>query len=135
MLPPAPARFSITIGCLRISSIFLVRMRAITSLGPPGAKPIISVIGLLGQSAARASGEAATRAALARKPMAAFIVSSAATSSFRGNCNGPPVNCRREFGLFPPLRRILLPRRADRDRPHRRTGRALRPQRQDDGAG
>jgi hypothetical protein len=48
MLPPAPARFSITIGCLRISSIFLVRMRAITSLGPPGAKPIISVTGLLG---------------------------------------------------------------------------------------
>jgi hypothetical protein len=33
---------------LRISSIFLVMMRAITSLGPPGANPITSVIGLAG---------------------------------------------------------------------------------------
>ena len=52
MPPPAPARFSTTTGCLRISSIFLVRMRAITSLGPPGAKPMIKVIGLLGNCAA-----------------------------------------------------------------------------------
>ena len=67
MPPPAPARFSITTGCLRISSIFLVRMRAITSLGPPGAKPRIRVIGLVGNCAAAGVGQvlpsAATQAA------------------------------------------------------------------------
>src|SRR5947208_623388 len=63
MPPPAPARFSMTTGCLRSSSIFLVRMRAITSLGPPGAKPSTNVIGLAGNSAAEARGIAQINAA------------------------------------------------------------------------
>jgi hypothetical protein len=35
-----------------MSSIFLVRIRAMTSLGPPGAKPMTSVIGFSGKPAA-----------------------------------------------------------------------------------
>src|ERR1041384_3838481 len=37
MPPPAPARFSTTTGCLRVSSIRLARMRGITSRAPAGA--------------------------------------------------------------------------------------------------
>src|SRR5262245_23903650 len=65
MLPPAPGRFSITNGCLTTSSILRVRMRASTSLGPPGAKPMISVIGLVGWQAAPAGRLAQHAAAMA----------------------------------------------------------------------
>src|SRR5262249_4630945 len=113
MLPPAPARFSITNGCLSNSSIFLVRMRASTSLGPPGANPMISVIGWRGKSAGTGTGPRRGRAPA--NAMTRFIVVSFSSGAERAG---------------------LLPRRgADRHRPHRRAGRALGPQRQDDGAG
>ena len=66
MPPPAPGRFSITIVCLSISSIFLVRMRAITSLGPPGVNATTSVTGRVGYAAAMAVAASNTEAAMAR---------------------------------------------------------------------
>src|SRR3954452_13366362 len=51
MLPPAPGRFSITNGCPRSCSSFLARVRASTSLGPPGVNATIRVTGRVGYSA------------------------------------------------------------------------------------
>src|SRR4051812_1979197 len=100
MPPPAPARFSITTGCLSSSSIFLVRMRAITSLGPPGAKPRTNVIGLVGNSAAPAAGVATHSAANPAAQIARFMTSS------RAKASGPALEPAPERYLAHRLERI-----------------------------
>src|SRR5512139_2854439 len=50
--PPCPERFSITIGCLRISDMRWSTTRAMMSFGPPGGKGTINLIDLLGKSCA-----------------------------------------------------------------------------------
>src|SRR5512143_3198804 len=52
--PPCPERFSITIGCLRISDMRWPTTRAMMSFGPPGGKGTINLIDLLGKSCAMA---------------------------------------------------------------------------------
>src|SRR5258706_11893756 len=52
MLPPAPARLSITNGWPRISPSFCPAMRAMMSVGPPGAKGMMTRTGFDGQGCA-----------------------------------------------------------------------------------
>ena len=58
MLPPAPGRFSITIGCLRLIDILSAMARATMSVGPPATSEYDQLdqavrIGLLGGSTER----------------------------------------------------------------------------------
>src|SRR5258706_9020027 len=55
MLPPAPARLSITIGWPRISVSFCPAMRAMMSVGPPGANGMMTRTGLEGHACALAA--------------------------------------------------------------------------------
>src|SRR5215468_3239030 len=48
MLPPAPGRFSITMGCLRPTESLSAIVRATMSLGPPASYGTITLIGRLG---------------------------------------------------------------------------------------
>src|SRR5262245_18056737 len=67
MFPPAPLRFSITTGWPSTCSSFLPKIRAMTSLGPPGAKPSTSVTSPVGKSCAH---EAAVPVSMAMKTTA-----------------------------------------------------------------
>jgi len=55
MLPPAPARFSMTKGCPRISAIFGVTVRATMSVPPPGGNGTMTRIGFDGKFCASAA--------------------------------------------------------------------------------
>src|SRR5258708_31231920 len=61
ILPPAPARFSTTNCWPRLSPIFWLSRRAMTSVGPPGAKPTSTLTGLLGYACAAAGAEGIAR--------------------------------------------------------------------------
>ena len=72
-----PARFSTTTGCPRSRDIRLAMSRVMTSVSPPGAKPVTSVMGRAGQaSCARARRAAAsTTLSVARRPTLILVSS------------------------------------------------------------
>src|SRR5688572_18918197 len=66
MMPPAPARFSTTKGCVSASCSCVAIRRASSAATPPGAKAATTLTGLLGQAWARAgAGKAPARRAAA----------------------------------------------------------------------
>jgi hypothetical protein len=48
VVPPAPTTFSITMVWPRVLDMWSLAMRAITSVGPPAANGMITVIGRFG---------------------------------------------------------------------------------------
>src|SRR5262245_21968888 len=59
MAPPAPPRFSMMTGVLRLSDIFCPITRARMSFAPPARNGTTNLIGLLGKSACAFAGLAA----------------------------------------------------------------------------
>jgi hypothetical protein len=69
MVPP-PGLYSVTTGCFQAACRRSATMRAMVSVGPPGAKGTISFTGLLGQGSACAwaiRGAAASVASTLRR--------------------------------------------------------------------
>src|SRR5471032_2549957 len=80
MLPPAPARLSTTTCWPSDSESFCAMMRAMTSVGPPGAKPTMMRIGFTGYCCAAAPPAAIIAAANIAAP--AVMIFFIAFSSF-----------------------------------------------------
>src|SRR5713226_9114885 len=74
MLPPAPARFSTTTCCPRLSPSVLATMRATVSVPPPGSKPTTIVIGLLGKTPCARALAAKANAKTAAKHLMAVVL-------------------------------------------------------------
>src|SRR5262245_10662556 len=101
-MPPAPATFSITTGCLRMSDRGGARMRASTSLPPPAANGAINVTGREGQASGD-SWAAAGRMSASRIEMAigARYMAGPKLMAILG-LDAPRSN------LHPPLRHVIL---------------------------
>src|SRR4029079_1448694 len=103
MLPPAPARFSISTGWPSVSESFCWATRATISVGPPGAKGTMTRIGLEGQVCACAERTTPS----SRTSNAFFFISMLLPHAARDF--GAPFLDRPEARQFPRLRLDLRP--------------------------